>query len=153
MTDQFDQIIADVKRKCIDLLSSTKCSIPKLPLNMPSGGIYLFSEDGCVLYLGRTNNMRKRLQYHTRNNHNQATFAFLLARHQTGNLKASYQPKGSRKDLLSDPKFRAAFDAARQRIKKMDIQFVEELDPIRQTILEVFSAIQTGAKYNDFDNH
>ena len=57
--------------------------------------IYLFSQDGCPLYVGRTNNLRKRLQHHTRNNHNQATFAFLLARHETGNLKASYQPNGS----------------------------------------------------------
>ena len=38
-------------------------------------------------------------------------------------------------------------------IRKMDVQFVEEPDPIRQTILEVFAAFQTKAKFNDFDNH
>src|SRR3974390_2543616 len=126
MTGQFDKVIADVKQKFDDLKASVKCCVSSLPKNMPSAGIYLFSEDGIPLYVGRTNNLRKRLQYHTRNNHNQATFAFLLARHQTGNLKASYQAKGLRQDLLSDPKFRAAFDAARQRIREMDVQFAEE---------------------------
>ena len=153
MTDQFDKVVADVKRKFCDLQASAKYCVAALPKNMPSAGIYLFSENGLPLYVGRTNSLRKRLQYHTRNNHNQATFAFLLARHQTGNFKASYQPNGSRQDLLTNPTFRAAFDAARQRIREMDVQFVEEPDPIKQTILEVFAAFQTKARFNDFDNH
>ena len=153
MTDHFDIIVADVKCKFGDLQACTKHRMAKLPRNMPMSGIYLLSENGRPLYVGRTNNLRKRLQYHMRNNHNQATFAFLLARHQTGNLKASYKPKGSRQDLLSDPTFRAAFDDARQRIRNMQVQFVEERDPIKQTILEVFSAFKTKAKYNNFDNH
>jgi len=74
---------------------------------MPSAGVYLLSEDGRALYVGRSNTLRKRLQGHTHNNHNQATFAFLLARRQTGNLTPSYQAKGSRQDLLNDPEFRA----------------------------------------------
>ena len=120
---------------------------------MPEPGIYLISEGGERLYVGRTNRLRKRLQSHTRNNHNQATFAFLLARHETGNLKASYKRDGSRKDLLGNPHFRTAFDTARERIKKMTVQFVEEADPIKQTILEVFTAFETKAKFNDFENH
>jgi len=74
--------------------------------------------------------MRKRLQYHTRNNHNQATFAFLLIREQTGNKKAFYNKEGSRDDLLNQPAFHSVFDSARERIKKMDVQFIEELNPI-----------------------
>jgi hypothetical protein len=54
---------------------------------------------------------------------------------------------------LNDPKFRAAFDEARARIKKMDVQFVEEPDPIKQTILEVFAAFESKAKFNDFNTH
>jgi excinuclease UvrABC nuclease subunit len=153
MSDRFEQVIISVRQKFADLCVCPKHRIRDLPKDMPSAGVYLFSEDGHILYVGRTNKLRTRLQSHLRNNHNQATFAFLLARHQTGNLKASYQSKGSRKDLLNDPEFRAAFDSARERIMKMDVQFVEEKDPIRQTILEVFTAYETGAKFNDFDNH
>jgi hypothetical protein len=153
MTDSFDRIVVDTKCKFVDLQSSTKHCMAKLPMNMPSAGIYLFSENGCPLYVGRTNSLRKRLQNHIRNNHHQATFAFLLARHQTGETKASYKPNGSRQDLLSIPEFRIAFDNARQRIKNMDIQFVEEKDPIKQAILEIYTAVQTQAKYNNFENH
>jgi hypothetical protein len=124
-----------------------------LPTQMPIAGVYLFSEKGNALYVGRTNNIRKRLQYHTRNNHNQATFAFLLARKETGNTKATYQPSGSREDLLTQSLFREAFDKARERIRNMDVQFVEETNPIRQALLEICAALQAGARYNDFDNH
>lgn len=153
MTDRFDQIIKSVKRSYKKLLDSPKYTLTSFPKNIPSAGIYFFSEKGKPLYVGRTNKLRKRLQYHTRNNHNQATFAFLLARHKTGRLRAAYKQKGSRQDLLNDPKFRAAFDEARARIKKMDVQFVEEPDPIKQTILEVFAAFESKAKFNDFNTH
>jgi len=120
---------------------------------MPLAGLYIFSEDGHALYVGRTNKMRKRLQYHTRNNHGQAIFAFLLAREQTGNKKATYKKEGSRDDLLSQPAFRSVFDSARERIKRMDVQFIEEMNPIRQALLEICASLQAKAKYNDFDDH
>jgi len=153
MTDRFDEVVACVRQKFAELHAGSKYTLATLPNNIPDAGVYLFSESDCPLYVGRTNSLSKRLQYHTRNNHNQATFAFLLARHETGNIRASYQQKGSRRDLLNDPAFRAAFDAARDRIRRMDVQFVEERDPIKQTILEVFTALQTKARFNDFDNH
>ena len=120
---------------------------------MPEAGIYVFSEHGKPLYVGRSNKLRMRLKYHTRNSHNQATFAFMLARQKTGKLRASYKPEGSRVALLSEPAFRAAFDAARNRINLMDVQFIEETDSVKQTILEVFTAFETGAEFNKFDNH
>ena len=51
------------------------------------------------------------------------------------------------------PDFRCAFDAARQRIKEMEVQFVEETDSIRQALLEIYTAMKVRAQYNDFDNH
>ena len=151
--NEFDQAVSDVKKKYSDLLASPKHRMDNLPKNMPLAGIYLLSEHGKALYVGRTNKLRNRLQYHTRNNHNQATFAFLLAREKTGKTKASYRKAGSRADLLTQPNFRSAFDAARQRIKEMDVQFVEETDPIRQALLEICTAVWVRARYNDFDNH
>jgi len=153
MKDRFDNVIEAVRAKFAALIASPKHCIKSLPKEMPEAGIYLFSEGGRPLYVGRTNKLRKRLQYHVRDNHNQATFAFLLARRKTGRLKASYKPEGSRTALLSEPAFRAAFDAARRRITEMDVKFVEEPDPVKQTILEVFTAFETQAEFNDFDNH
>ena len=151
--DEFTRAVSDVEKKVSKLLASPKYRIRDLPKDMPLAGIYLLSEGNKALYVGRSNKLRNRLQYHTRNNHNQATFAFLLAREKTGKTKASYQKVGSREDLLKQPDFRLAFDTARQRIREMDVQFVEEGDPIRQALLEICAAMKVRARYNDFDNH
>ena len=119
---------------------------------MPGRGVYLFSEKGHMLYVGRSNNLRKRLQLHTRNSHNQATFAFLIARDKTGIKKASYQRKRGRAYLLEhNQSFRDAFDDARKWIPYMDVRFVEERDGARQALLEICVALRTKAKYNRFD--
>jgi hypothetical protein len=151
--NRFAQAVKEVEEKCSTLLASPKYSMSDLPKVLPLAGVYLFSENGRALYVGRTNKMKKRLQYHARNNHNQATFAFLLAREETGRTKASYQKDGSRDDLLRLPVFREAFDMSRERIRKMDVQFVAESDPIRQALLEICAALHAGAVCNDFDNH
>ena len=153
MSAKFDVVVNGVKDKYNQLVSSKKYKYADLPKKLALAGIYLFSKDGDALYVGRTNNIKQRLQLHTRNNHNQATFAFLLARHETGNIKASYTQKGSRADLLKDDVFKTAFNQARENIRLMDIQYVEENDPVSQTILEVYTAFESNAKYNNFDNH
>lgn len=153
LMDEFSQAVTDVQVSCSALLEAQCFTLNKLPEGVPCAGVYMFSENGQVLYVGRTNNLRMRLRYHTRNSHNQATFAFLLARHNTGQTKATYKKRGSRADLLRDPTFRSAFDKARERIREMNIQFIEESDPIRQSLLEICAALRTGAKYNSFDNH
>jgi len=150
--DEFTQAVNDVEEKCSTLLNSPRYALDSLPRSVPQSGIYMFSEGGLALYVGRTNKMRNRLRYHTASNHNQATFAFLLAREETGK-KATYKKLGSRRDLLNDPVFRSAFDKARDRIRAMEIQFIEEKDPKRQALLEICAALRAGAKYNDFDNH
>ena len=33
------------------------------------------------------------------------------------------------------------------------IRFVEETDPVRQALLEIYVAAVLGTPYNDFDNH
>ena len=58
-----------------------------LPREVPPRGIYLFSEGRQHLYVGRSNRIRKRLHGHCRlsSDHNSATFAFRIAREETGN--------------------------------------------------------------------
>jgi hypothetical protein len=153
VADNFDEVMVEVKRRYELLLNAQVYKVENLPRQMSKAGIYLLSEQGRMLYVGRTNNLRKRLQYHTRNSHNQATLAFLLARRDTGKTKASYQKVGSRLDLLNDPCFRKAFDAARSRIRRMDVQFMEEDNPIKQALLELYVAIELKAEYNEFDTH
>ena len=54
---------------------------------------------------------------------------------------------------MENPEFVAAFDSAKARIRNMDLRFVEETDPVRQALLEIYVAEVLGTPYNDFDNH
>jgi hypothetical protein len=68
-----------------------------------------------------------------------------------GNL--SHLPKGSRVALCAEPKFGAAFLQAKERVRAMDVRYVEETDPLRQVLLEVYVLIILKTPYNDFDTH
>lgn len=122
---------------------------------MPSSGVYLFSEGSNHLYVGRSRNIRRRLGRHCTPGatHRMAAFAFRLAREKTGNLVATYKTDGGRGALMQDAVFVAAFGSAKSRIRGMDIRFVGEADPLRQTLLEVYCAVALGTPYNDFATH
>ncbi len=126
-----------------------------LPSNLPQRGIYLFSEGDEHLYVGRSNNIRKRYAAHTRpsSSHNSAAFAMLLSREETGR-RASYKADGdSRKSLMLDDRFSEAFLRQKARIRNMHFRCVGEVRPLQQTLLEVYCAVVLGTRYNDFDNH
>src|SRR6266545_744317 len=104
------------------LLAMEPCRPLEVPKSIPQAGIYLLSEGSQHMYVGRSNRLRKRLGNHCRvgATYKMAAFAFRLARLETGYLKASYKPAGSRADLIKEPTFRAAFDKAKDRIRHMD---------------------------------
>ena len=125
------------------------------PREMPTSGIYLFSEGDQHLYVGRTNTIRKRLQNHCRpsSGHNSATFAFRLARQLTGQTNATYTAEGSRSFLQSHPEFGPVFVAQKERVRNMSVRYVSEPDPMRQALLEMYVSVSLGTPHNDFDNH
>lgn len=137
------------------LMTMGPVKIQDLPDDVPKAGVYFFSEKGTSLYVGRSNRIKTRLQEHSRDSstHNLAPFAFRIAREETGKSKASYVSNGSRNALEQDPVFNEVFLRAKRRVRAMDVRFVEEKDPLRQCLLEIYVAVATGAKYNDFDTH
>lgn len=126
-----------------------------LPRTVPAAGIYLLSEGSEHLYVGRSRRIKQRLANHCRPSatHKKAAFAFRLAREATGRLTATYRPEGSRSHLMQDPTFLQAFSDAKARIRGMQVRFVEEVDPTRQALLEIYAAVALGTRYNDFDTH
>lgn len=119
----------------------------------PVGGIYLFTEYGKHLYVGRTKqSIKARVKGHV-GTANDCPFAWHLARESTGFTKASYKTKGSRKQLLGQPEFKQTYESAKIRIRKMEVRYVAEPDPVKQALLEIYVVVATGAKYNDFDTH
>jgi len=133
------------------LLSMSPVRVCDLPKAMPTHGIYLFSEGDKHWYVGRTNRLPKRLAEHCRksSSHNSAPFAFLLAREDT----EKHQIKGQRKQLEAHEIFGPAFVAAKNRVSNMDVRYVEEPNPLRQALLEMYVAIALETKYNSFENH
>ena len=156
MNEQFYELIKKLEPKFQGLIKMTPVrGIHELPKakEMPEKGIYLFSEDDTYLYVGRSNRIRKRLLEQTRasSKHNMAAFAFRLAREQTCRIDATYKPRGSRNELEADPEFQESFLKAKSRIRKMDIQFIEENHPLRQALLEIYVSVCLSAPYNKFD--
>ena len=155
MTFEFREFVESLEPKFKALMAMTPVKYSTLPREMPERGIYLFSEGDQHLYVGRTNRIRRRLAGHCRpsSTHFSATFAFRVAREETGLLKAAYSTTGSRAALVTDSKFGSAFCRAKARLAGMDLRFVEEADPIRQALLEIYVAVTLKTPYNDFDNH
>ena len=155
MQEEFRQFLVHLEPKFQALVAMNPVKFGELPRDMPERGVYLFSEGPDHLYVGRTNRIKKRLAGHCRpsGTHFTATFAFRIARRETGILKAAYTTKGSRADLVSDGVFGPAFTRAKARDANMDLRFVEECDPVRQALLEIYTAIVLRTPFNDFDNH
>ncbi len=156
MHPKFRHFVDKLHPKFEALINSDPFTLKALHKDLPSAGIYLFSEDGHNLYVGRSNNIRRRIKLHCRpsSQHNQATFAFKVTREITGNLKATYKSGiGSRAALVKEPEFLQCFTDQKSRISDMDIRVVEEADPNRQALLEMYASIVLETPYNDFDNH
>ena len=156
MDAKFVAHVESLRPKLERLLAMAPVKPNNLPREMPIAGIYVLSEGGQYLYVGRSNDIRGRIGRHSKPGatHRMAAFAFRLAREATGNLRASYKKgEGSRAGLMENASFVKAFNSAKARIRGMDLRFVEEKDPVRQTLLEVYVAVTLEAKYNDFDNH
>jgi hypothetical protein len=155
MDPGFTRLVESLEPKYQALVGMAPVRYGSLPRELRIRGIYLFSEGTAHLYVGRTNRLRERLRGHCvpSGSHFTATFAFRIARTATGRIAASYSKSGSRADLLKDEAFASTFEAAKRRISSMDLRFVEESDPTRQALLEIYAATVLKTPYNDFDNH
>ncbi len=150
MKRDFDQLMAEVKQlhgKLVDMTPVTRDSLGAC--DYP--GVYLFTEHGKDLYVGRGKNLKKRIPQHSPIRMTDAPFAFRLAREETGMLKASYrQDELSRPQLKKNPSFIKAFLGQADRIGKMSIRYVRVEDATTQALLEIYTATVLDAPYNEF---
>jgi predicted GIY-YIG superfamily endonuclease len=138
--------------KLMSMVPATGGTIPRQP---PISGIYLFSEAGKHLYVGRSNGIQKRYVNHCSisSGHNTAAFAMILARAETGRKRSYIKGPETRQSLMADATFKQVFDEQKRRIRAMEFRYVEESDPLKQTLLEVYCAVALSTPHNDFDNH
>jgi hypothetical protein len=116
--------------------------------------VYLFSERGKPVYVGQTRKLANRLRYHTRPRaqQEQASFAFLLAK---ADAKArGIIASGTRKEIAAHPEVLPLFVAAKERVARMDVRWVEIADAHTRTVFEVYAALALGTgEFNSFDTH
>jgi hypothetical protein len=155
MHDSFREYVEALHPSFERLYGMEPVKIKSIPKGAPSQCIYLFSEGSRHLYVGRTRYLRQRLRQHSipASQHNQAVFAFRLAREATGSLVATYTAGESRAALCAQDDFGAAFLLAKERVRQMDVRYVEETDPLRQALLEIYVSIVLKTPYNDFNTH
>ena len=156
MDPKFATLVETLAPKLERLLATPPLRYGELPRDMPTSGVYLFTENGRHLYVGRSNVLRHRYGRHCRPGatHRQAAFAFQLARKATGRTIAAYRAgEGSRDGLILEPVFAAAFEAAKKQIRAMEYRYVEETDQNRQALLEIYCAVVLATPYNDFGTH
>jgi hypothetical protein len=155
MHQKFADLVESLEPAFQRLMQMTPVSAARLPRDMPKRGIYLFSDGGKHLYVGRTDNIRRRIGNHCRasSGHNQASFAFRMARAETGFIRAAYTQTRSRVELTRQEVFGPTFVDCKARIRSLDLRFVEEADPTRQALLEIYAATVLETPFNDFANH
>jgi predicted GIY-YIG superfamily endonuclease len=155
MNSKFATFVESLEPAFQTLIKMTPVCVERLPQSTPMRGIYLFSDGAKHLYVGRSDNIRRRVRLHCRpgSQHNQATFAFRMARRETGHTEAAYTATGSRRAMVKDAVFGPAFLACKARIRSLDLRYVEESDPTRQALLEIYTATVLGTPFNDFENH
>lgn len=151
MNEVFRQHVEQLHPKFDTLMAMTPVTLATLPKDAEKSGIYLLTEGDKNLYVGRSRKIRSRLRMHV-GHYAGASFAVKLAREATGK-RTSYTTKDSVKELLKDPEFAAAFQEAKNRIRGMEIRYVEESDCNRQALLEIYATLVLKTQYNDFDTH
>ena len=152
MKDKFDEMID----KLPDLLKQLENSPSKnrdILGTLPQKGIYVFYENECPIYVGRSNRIKERLQEHSRpsSTHTSATFAFNLAKEAAIKKGIDVNNK-SRVNLERDSAFSNLYTEAKERVSKMSIKVIKIDDPIIQTVFEVYASIKLKT-FNEFDTH
>ena len=122
---------------------ATRATLPR------TAGVYLFTEPGTGhLYVGRTSNLRNRIAEHCPGTIPLITGAPGDVRHRSSLARApGSNPPTDAVEALRDlfannPEWRDAVGTAVARIRKMEVRFVEESDPLRRALLELMAAAE-----------
>lgn len=124
-------------------------------VSIPRRGIYALFENGRPIYVGRSNNIKRRLSGHSNQGSDRSisTFAFKLAIKEFESRYHQTTVGIKRQDLKTNSDFAAVFAEAKTRVSEMGIKAVGVDDPVAQTVFEVYAAVRLGTlEFNSFDD-
>ena len=152
LNKQFADTVTKIAAKFSELAGMPFIQMRGGPSHSAKPGIYVIYDGRSAVHVGRTRNLRKRLQGHCSESHYHASFAFKRARAQTG-IMADYKVGNSRSKLAADAAFRPAFLEQVAAIRMMEYRFLEVPNPIEQYLLELYTAMELGISLDEFDTH
>lgn len=143
-----DYLFAELYEKLVQSVLLKKSQLPTYP------GIYVFYENGLPIYVGRANNIRRRIQWHTRasSGSESASFAFNLAKMEYG---TNNEINKRRKELMQIEEFLEIFKRHKVNLSNLDFRRIYLENDILQTMFEPYLALKLGTYpvNNTFENH
>jgi len=123
-------------------------------IQVPEKGVYVFFENNKPIYVGRSNRLKKRIKEHSQISSDQysATLAFRIAKQNTLILQKKWG-KQTNEQLMKNSVFREKFEAAKDRIARTRIRFIEVKDQVEQAMFEIYAALVLDTELNDFSTH
>ena len=117
-------------------------------------GVYIFYENEIPVYVGKTDNLARRLNQHISlsSKDNDANFAFKIARLEWLE-KNEIEKKITRKFLQNISEFGDIFKNAKSRVSSMKMKYVNIENPYEQYLFEFYAALKTQSIFNEFNNH
>lgn len=152
MRGNFTELVARMEPMLDVLLRSQSIKVSEYKEMPNKPGVYLLSENGEDLYVGRAKSLRNRMKQHASNSHYSASFALKLTRKKTGRF-SNYKPENGAKTLMKDEAFKAAFQEMVSRVKAMDARHIVEPSDHLQYLFEMFASLQLSVPYCDFATH
>lgn len=152
MNSRFSVHIDRLPAMFAELMDSEELAMVPVTAWKRMGAIYLFTEDGCPVHVGRTRNLYARIRGHLSPSHFSASFVFKQAR-RTLDLAATYRAGESRSALFADPNFRAKFDSHSQRLRTMTLRYLRVDCPVDQYLLELYTAMELELLVDEFQTH
>lgn len=117
-------------------------------------GIYVFYQNDKPIYVGRANNIRKRIQSHTRKSSGSesASFAFNLAKKDYAKMREITE---KRKELMEIEEFIEIFRTHKLNLTDVEFRCISIENDILQTMFEPYLAFKLGTYpvNNTFENH
>ena len=111
-------------------------------------GCYVMLDSGHPFYVGISRKVFTRLRQHVlADTHNSATLAYRMAAQWTGHSM-------QRSEAMADPDFKREFDRAREKIRSLDVAYVEIDNPLVLHVFEPYAALELGTgEWNTFETH
>ncbi|MDW9689294.1 hypothetical protein GHL01_04100 [Sinorhizobium meliloti] len=154
MDEKFRQRTERLHEKYELLMRSTPVRDGVLTSEFKGSGVYTFTEDGKVIYVGRTRDVRKRYAHHTQpgSGQNKAVLAFKFAKKNLNIPPPTYKSdENTRNNLMLNAAFLKEFSKQKERLKSMEFRFIEECDAISQALLEIYVSEVSESPHNDFN--